>query len=253
MDYIMQEADKDSSKNFYNFFSKQKMTEITPQSSWGMRAWAMALYTVYQIFKLFSRVSLRGLAIFMIGFIITSGVTSYFSHRAENNKAQVAQVQTMQKQKMALIKEMDETRFSAILAHIKLVKEKELEQINKNYWAAVFINEKITPLSMERVTRETTDMIKKSNQFYDSRMEDMNKTYQLIKKDKIDLITSTYDGDSPIDKIITWDNISQVKTISIREDIANNSYYWMRHLNNPVALADYLEANKAVIASKKIF
>ena len=249
----MHEADKNSSQNFYNFFSKQKMTEITPQSSWGMRSWAMVLYTLYQIFKIFSRVTLRGLAIFMIGFIITSGITSYFSYSAENSKVKVAQVQALQKQKIALIKEINDTRFASILSHIKLVKEKELEQITKNYWTAVFINEKVVKIRMDKVTRDTTEMINKSSQFYDSRTEDINRTYQFIKKDKAELITATFDGDNPIDKIITWDNIAQVKTLTLREDITRDSSYWMKHLNNPVALADYLEANKALIASKKIF
>ena len=249
----MHEADKNSSQNFYNFFSKQKMTEITPQSSWGMRSWAMALYTMYQIFKIFSRITLRGLAIFMIGFIITSGLTSCLSYGAENRKVKVAQVQALQKQKIALIKEIDGNRFASILSHIKLVKEKELEQITKNYWTAFFINEKVVQIRMDKVTRDTTEMINKSSQFYDSRTEDINRTYQFIKKDKAELITATFDGDNPIDKIITWDNIAQVKTLTLREDITRDSSYWMKHLNNPVALADYLEANKAMIASKKIF
>lgn len=229
------------------------MTEITPQSSWGMRSWAMALYTQYQIFKIFSRVTLRGLAIFMLGFIITSSINSYSSYRNENSKTELTRTQNLQKQKIALIKEIDDTRFASILSHIKLVKEKEIEQITKNYWAAVFINEKVTSIRMDRVAHETVDIINTTNLFYNSRAEEINKTYHLIKKDKIDLITNTFDGDNPIDKIITWDNITQVKTFSMREEINSYSYYWMKYLDNPIALADYLEANKAMIASKKIF
>lgn len=242
----MHETEKNSSRNFYDFFSKQKMADITPQSSWAMRAWAMGLFTVFQIFKLFSRTTLQGLAIFIMSLIITSGITSYLSHHSEK-------VQILEKQKIDLIKEIDDKRFISILSHIKLIKEKEIEQITKNYWAAVYINEKTNKLRMDVITRETANMVKSTNKFYDFRTEELNKTYQLIKKDKTDLITSTFDGGNPIDKIITWDNITQVKSLSLREDVSNLSDSWMKYLDNPVALADYLETNKALIASKKIF
>lgn len=228
---MMQNIDK----YLFDFFRKQKTMEKPIKHLFIMRLCSIVFSKIYNFISKFA------LTIFLVFIFCSFFVTilnSYFLKRTEYTNA-----------KISLVKEIDEAHFSSIVSYIRYIKEKELEQIRKNYFSAVFINEKITPIRMDLATRETANMMNESTKYYDLRIETINNAYQLIKRNKADLIPKN-DYIDPIDSILFWDNIYQVKTIRFREDIANNSSIWMKYLDNSIALDEYLNNNKEKIANK---
>lgn len=244
----------------FNFFKELTQADVKTSSPFILRMWAMFLFTQYSIFKLITGIK-KTTVLFLLGSVIAGfATTSYLgtrSIRLQENLVQSGinkQKETiLQKQRIEFVKDFDEKKIQAIQTHLLITKEIEIKKIVNLYWTIVYIDKEEHALNMPRSTEDVQRQILKINNFYANRVIEVGESYNLIKKGSPDLIRLTHDNENPLEKIITWDNITKSSTFTFLHSTDQLITNWKKEVQNPVKLAQYLDTNKVLIDSRKVF
>lgn len=251
------QADK---KPAFNFFKELTQAEVTSSSPVIFRLWAMFLFTQYRTIKLFTDIRKTTILMVLMSILAGFGTVSYLGTRSIRLKESMAQEVVnkekeiiLQKQRIEFIKEFDDKRIEAIQAHLLATKEAEIKKIVNLYWVIVYIGKEETALNLSRSTEDVQKQLLAVNKFYSNRVVEVNESYNLVKKGKSDLLRLTHDNGNPLEKIIRWDNEAKSNTFIFLESTDELITTWMKEIKNPAKLAQYLDSNKALIDSRKVF
>lgn len=263
----------DLQKNSIEFFRKQ--IDLEKEKNNSVKIWVMILFTVHQVFSRIKLFHFAVVAAIIIGSIFTADYILHsdsrailnknqqeFNHSQQLKNAAIEQIQAkinadkqiiLLKQKIEAIEKITPDQMNLIKAYITKMRDKEIVNLNEVYWTYVFINNNDRSMNMESVNKTVRDQMNVVNNFYKNRIFEINSAYTFVKSGHLELISPTYDNADALDKLITWDTLTKTESapyLATTDTIVADSTQYLR---SPAKLNKYLEENKAMIESNKMF
>ena len=262
----------DPRKGSIDFFKK---IDLEQEKNNSVKIWAMILFTVYHVFSRIKLFHFFGGAAIIISSVFTADYFLHSDSRAILNKNQqefnhsqqiknsaIEQVQAkinadkqviLVKQKIESIEKITPHQMNLIKTYMTKMRDKEILKLNEVYWTYFFINNNDRSMNMKFVNKLVRDQINVVNNFYKSRIFEITSAYDFVKAGHVELISPTYDNADALDKLINWNTLTKTDSAPYSEATDSIVADSTKYLKSPEKLNKYLEENKAIIESNKMF